>query len=212
MIFWIFVLDSVSHSWSCGQSVNSTPNYLLPILLFIFLLFCTPVSLLAHHHLHIYHSSVNAKLLLFRPLWPIYCLPYSSTFAHTVHRFFYCVIDCTFQHLWVRLQAQNGQKQITFCWNSSVYSCSEKWRLSHVRNYQETEDLIQHCVLLQYYRAWKHFKIVLGKCCTIQVWKALRDLPIKPHRCNCCQRCFYKVLTQGCEYLCKLDISVFHFQ
>ena len=36
------------------------------------------------------------------------------------------------QHLWVRLQAQNGQKQRTFFWNSSVYSCSEKlprnWR------------------------------------------------------------------------------------
>jgi hypothetical protein len=33
------------------------------------------------------------------------------------------------QHLWVRLQAQNGQKQSTFFWNSSVYSCSEKLSL-----------------------------------------------------------------------------------
>ena len=30
------------------------------------------------------------------------------------------------QHLWVRLRAQNDQKQIPFFWNSSVYSCSEK--------------------------------------------------------------------------------------
>ena len=41
-----------------SQSVNSTPNYLIPILLLTLLLFYTPVSLLAHHHLHIYHSSI----------------------------------------------------------------------------------------------------------------------------------------------------------
>ena len=40
-----------------SPSVNSPPNYLIPKLFFIFL-FCTPLSLLAHHHLHIYHSSV----------------------------------------------------------------------------------------------------------------------------------------------------------
>ena len=51
------------------------------------------------------------------------------------------------QHLWVRLQAQNGQKQRPFFWNSSVYSCSEEWRLFHARNCQESEDLVQHCVL-----------------------------------------------------------------
>jgi hypothetical protein len=45
-----------------SQSVNSTSNYLIPILLLTLLLFCTQVSLLAHHHLHIYHSSINAKL------------------------------------------------------------------------------------------------------------------------------------------------------
>jgi hypothetical protein len=50
--------------------------------------------------------------------------------------------------LWVRLQAQNGQKQRTFFWNSSVYSCSENRRLFHARNDQETEDLVQRCVLL----------------------------------------------------------------
>ena len=32
-----------------SQSVNSTPNYLIPILLLTLLLFCTPVSLLAHY-------------------------------------------------------------------------------------------------------------------------------------------------------------------
>ena len=52
------------------------------------------------------------------------------------------------QHLWVRLQAQNGQKQITFFWNLSVYSCCEKLRLFHARNCHETEDLAQCCVLL----------------------------------------------------------------
>jgi hypothetical protein len=45
--------------------------------------------------------------------------------------------------LWVWLQAQNGQKQITFFWISSVFSCSEKWRLFNLRNCQKTEDLIQ---------------------------------------------------------------------
>ena len=29
----------------------------------------------------------------------------------------------------------------------------------------------------------------MGKCCTIQVWKALRDLPRKTHSCNCYQWC-----------------------
>ena len=40
--------------------------------------------------------------------------------------FFRLVEDLEHQHLWVRIQAQNGQKQITFFGNSSVYSCSEK--------------------------------------------------------------------------------------
>ena len=39
------------------------------------------------------------------------------------------------QHLWVWLQPQNGQKQRPFFWNPSVYSCSEKWRLFHARNW-----------------------------------------------------------------------------
>ncbi|CDQ86639.1 unnamed protein product [Oncorhynchus mykiss] len=67
-------------------SVNNTPNYLIPKLLFILLLFCTPVSPPPHHHLHIYHSSVNAKLSLFLPLQHIYCL---------TSLFFYICTHCT---------------------------------------------------------------------------------------------------------------------
>ncbi|MGH0168945.1 UNVERIFIED_CONTAM: hypothetical protein FKN15_063930 [Acipenser sinensis] len=37
----------------------------------------------------------------------------------------------------------------------------------------------------------------MGKNCRIQMCKAGRDLPKKTHSCNCCQRCFYQVLTQG---------------
>ena len=62
--------------------------------------------------------------------------------------FFRLVEYLEHQSLWVWLQAKNGQEQIPFFWNSSVYSCSEKWRLFHVRNCQETEDLVQRCVLL----------------------------------------------------------------
>ena len=52
--------------------------------------------------------------------------------------FFRLVEYLEHQHLWVRLQAQNSQKQITFFWNSSVYSCSEKLRLFQARDCQET--------------------------------------------------------------------------
>ena len=38
----------------------------------------------------------------------------------------------------------------TFFWNSSVYSCSEKWRLFHARNCQEIEALVQPCVVLTF--------------------------------------------------------------
>ena len=51
------------------------------------------------------------------------------------------------QHLWVRWRAQNSQKQITFFWNSSVKSGSQKEWVFHARNCQETEDLVQRCVL-----------------------------------------------------------------
>jgi hypothetical protein len=56
---WSLISPSISWSISCqsslpiiapvhSPSVNSPLNFLIPILLFIFLLLCTPVSLLAH--------------------------------------------------------------------------------------------------------------------------------------------------------------------
>ena len=36
----------------------------------------------------------------------------------------------------------------------------------------------------------KEFWKMMGKCCTIQVWKALRDLPRKTQICNRCERRF----------------------
>ena len=36
----------------------------------------------------------------------------------------------------------------------------------------------------------------------VQSWHST-DMPKKTQSCNRCQRCFYKVLTQGCEYICK---------
>ena len=61
-----------------------------------FLLFCIPVFLLAHHHLHIYHSSVNFQICNYfaTMAYLLQCL--LTPFAHSVYRFFYCVIDCTF--------------------------------------------------------------------------------------------------------------------
>ena len=37
---------------------------------------------------------------------------------------------------------------------------------------------------------WKQY---MGKCCTIQLWKPIRDLLRKTHSCNHCQRCFFKM-------------------
>ena len=41
--------------------------------------------------------------------------------------------------------------------------------------------------------------------------KFIRDIPKKMRSCNHCQRCFYKVFTQGVEYLLMQDLSAFHF-
>ena len=49
------------------------------------------------------------------------------------------------QHFGIWLYSQNGQKKRTFFSNSTVYSCSEKWRLFHARNCQEIEDFLQQC-------------------------------------------------------------------
>ena len=76
-----------------SPSVNSPSNYLPNP--HIVLLFCTPVFLLAHLHLHIYHSSVNLLNCNYFATMA-YLFPYLLTpFAHTVYRFSYCVIDCT---------------------------------------------------------------------------------------------------------------------
>ena len=64
-----------------SPSVNSSPN--LPtsspycFYLFTFLLFCTPVSLPAHDHLIIYHSSVNLQNCNYSPT--------SSCLLHTMY-------------------------------------------------------------------------------------------------------------------------------
>ena len=66
-----------------------------------------------------------------------------------IHLSFFRLVEyLEHKHFCVRLQAQNGQKQMSFFLYSSVYSCSEKLRLFHARNGQETEDLVQRCVLL----------------------------------------------------------------
>jgi fumarate reductase subunit D len=44
--------------------------------------------------------------------------------------FFRRVETLKHQHLWVRIQAENGQKQSTFFWNSSVYFCSDMKAIS----------------------------------------------------------------------------------
>jgi hypothetical protein len=62
--------------------------------------------------------------------------------------FFRLVEYLEHQYLWVRLQAQNGSKWPEAKNFLSVYSCSEKLRLFHARNCQETEALVQRCVLL----------------------------------------------------------------
>ena len=75
----------------CKQPIQST--YLIPILfLFYFLLFCTPVFLLAHHHLHIYHSNVNLLNCNYFATMA-YLLPsLSMPFADTVHRLIFIVL------------------------------------------------------------------------------------------------------------------------
>ena len=53
----------------------------------------------------------------------MYCLPpYSTTFAHTVYRFFYCVTDCTFVY-------PMCNSVLLFCFALSWPSRSCKWEL-----------------------------------------------------------------------------------
>ena len=39
----------------------------------------------------------------------------------------------------------------------------------------------------------------MGKYCPIKVCNVGRDLSKQTHSCNCCQRCFHQVLTQGVD-------------
>ena len=52
------------------------------------------------------------------------------------------------QHLWVQLQAQNGQKQRLSSETRQPIIVLRNEGYSTVRNCQETEDLVQRCVLL----------------------------------------------------------------
>ena len=57
--------------------------------------------------------------------------------------FFRLVEYLEHQHLWVQLQAQNGQKQRAFFWNSSAYSCSQKLKISHNAVYHSLQRTAQ---------------------------------------------------------------------
>ena len=99
-------------------------------------------------------------------------------------------------------------------WSDLSYSSSEeeenRYKLLTKKSGRVT--VLKICdleIVIQFDRAWRILKRIMDRCCTSQVWKALRDLPRDTHSCHHCQRCFDKVLTQGCEYLRKIDISVF---
>ncbi len=47
--------------------------------------------------------------------------------------------------------------------------------------------------------------------CQMLMCKAWRIIPKKTCGCNWCQRCFNKVLSKGCEYLCTCDFLFFIF-
>jgi hypothetical protein len=76
---------------------------------------------------------------------------------------------------------------------------------------------------------WRNLKIAVKRCSPsnltelericrgwvklpkIQVCQACSVTPKKNQGCKHCHRCFNKVLSKGCEYLSKCDISVFLF-
>jgi hypothetical protein len=61
----------------------------------------------------------------------------------------------------------------------------------------------------QFDRVWRILKIIKWPNVTqSRCGKLLEIYPEKTHSCN---RCFYKVLTQWCDYSCKLNSSVFNF-
>ena len=80
-----------------SPSVNSPANYLIPILLFIFCSFA-PEYVYLHIIICTYITPVlmlNCNCLaIMAYVLPV--VPNLTTFAHTVYRFFFCVIVCTF--------------------------------------------------------------------------------------------------------------------
>jgi hypothetical protein len=51
--------------------------------------------------------------------------------------------------------------------------------------------------------AWGDLQRRMGETPQIQVGQACSVIPNTIQRCNCCQRCFNKLLSKGSEYLCK---------
>jgi hypothetical protein len=135
---WILFAPSLTLSISCqsslpmilpvqSPSVNSTPNYLISIMLFIH--FCSFAPLYLDLHI-IICTSITPVLMLncnyFASM--AYLLPYLpnlTTFAHTLHRLFYCVIDCTF----VYSMCNNMLLFLSHCFALSWPGCSCKWEL-----------------------------------------------------------------------------------
>ena len=61
-------------------------------------------------------------------------------------------------------------------------------------------------LLIQPDRDWKDLRR-MGETPQIQVCQACRVIPKKTRGCNLCQRCFNKVLSEGCEFLCKFNFE-----
>ena len=116
---WRLISPSLTLSTSCqsssqitarlhSPSVNSPSNYLIPILLLLFIYFA-PLHPSIFTCTFIFCTSItpvlNCSIVIISPIWHIYCLylPYPTSFAHTVYRFFYCVIGCTFVYVCVTL-------------------------------------------------------------------------------------------------------------
>ena len=80
-----------------------------------------------------------------------------------------------------------------------------------IQSLERPEDSCAATLPIQPDRAWEDLQRRMGETPQIQVWQACSVITNKTWGCNRCQRCFYKVLSKGSEYLCKCDISVFYF-
>jgi hypothetical protein len=120
-----------------------------------------------------------------------------TTQAHILHR-----LVC---HIMYNIQRETGTKRHWRClprtqWTFLCPSYSF-WLKSTWKSVVRTENCYLTMINNQFDRAWRTLKRIMGKCCTIQVGKALRDP--EWHSCNRRQRCFYKLLTQGCDISIK---------